>query len=205
MYTYSFAVSNQYLQDEPACNWWKPGRASKISFVYLHLSTKEKLLLLLPPPLISFSPWSELCWPQELLHAQADNNSTLWVTIMHIFFIIKSHHYMLLPWRACTRENRTLLLTHHTLWHVLVALATGRSHRNFSDQLLPCTEARFQILCCRIAWQNLASKLRDFCIYKLLVFSPYHAWGKKEKSNVTDPLLHRSKRSFRQDHNTYAT
>lgn len=124
------------------------------------------------------------------------------VTIMYIFFIIKSHHYMLLPWRACTRDNRTLLLTHHTLWHVLVALATGRFHRNFSDQLLPCTEARFQILCCRIAWQNLVSKLRDFCIYKLLVFSPYHAWGKKERSNATGPLLHRSKRSFCQDHNT---
>jgi hypothetical protein len=158
------------------------------------------------PLLLSHFHLDQNCARLELMHAQADNNATLCGhNRTHLIHHQKPSLYAL----ALTCVYKRLQNSPSNTSYIMACMGCP-GNRPFPPPLQWSVVAVhrstwFQILCCRIAWQNLASKLRDICIYKLLVFSLRHAWGKKEKSKVTDLLLHRSKRSFCQDHNTDAT
>ncbi len=114
--------------------------------------------------------------------------------------------YMLWPWRACTRDDRTLLLTHlmhYGTYHLPWQLAAS----NATSVISCCVQRRtwFQVLWCHIAWQNLASNLRNFFPSTSTHLSCRRDGRlRKARSEVTDLLLHRSQRSSCQDHNTDA-
>ncbi len=159
-----------------------------------------------PPSLISFSPWSELCWPHKLLHPQVQKNSNLCGHNHYIFIIKGIVIYMLLPWRAWTRDNRTLLLTHH-MHYGTYHLPSQMAASNATSVISCCVQRRtwFQMHWSHIAWRNLASNLRNsFPSTSTHLSCRRDGRLRKGRSKVTDLLLHRSQRSSCQDHNTDA-
>lgn len=142
--TFSQSFSNFILPNPCAHSCW----STHLSFLWIAPRP--------PPSLISFSPWSELCWPHELLHPQVQKNSNLCGhNHLHLHHRKASLYICSCPdVRALEKQNSPSNIS-YALWYVSLAMATGCFQRKLSNQLL------------RTAKDVVSDALMPHCLTKL--------------------------------------